>query len=69
MTSQEIYVMRMWHEGQKESWRITITDTKTQEKKHFATLETLMQFLKDKLEAITNTSALSCGYNSLCPGC
>jgi hypothetical protein len=50
MTSQDIYVMRVWHEGEKEAWRVTITDTKNQEKKHFATLETLTKFLRERLE-------------------
>jgi hypothetical protein len=50
MMSQEIYVMRVWHEGEKEAWRVTITDTKNQEKKHFATLETLVQYLQERLE-------------------
>jgi hypothetical protein len=50
MTSQEVYVMRVWHEGEKEAWRVTITDTKNQEKKHFATLETLIKFFRERLE-------------------
>lgn len=54
MTRQEIYVMRVWHEGERTAWRVTITDTKNHEKKHFATLESLVRFLQERLEAKGN---------------
>jgi hypothetical protein len=52
---QEIYVMRLWHERShsqsgNDAWRVTITDTRSQEKYHFANLETLFRFFKEKLE-------------------
>jgi hypothetical protein len=56
LNQQDIYVMRLWHERiqhkpRGEAWRITITDTKTQQKHHFANMETLLTFFKEKLEA------------------
>jgi hypothetical protein len=62
MNSQEVYVLRLWHEhssyelgsheqGNDEAWRVTITDTKSQEKLHFANLEALFGFFREKLES------------------
>jgi hypothetical protein len=51
MTSQTIYVMRMWHEqSDNDAWRVTITNTKTHEKLHFASLDKLVVFFKERLE-------------------
>jgi hypothetical protein len=60
LNQQDIYVMRLWHERSShkpehhepssEAWRVTITDTKTQQKHHFANMETLLSFFKEKLE-------------------
>jgi hypothetical protein len=48
---QEIYVMRLWHESTNDhAWRVTITDTRNQEKFHFASLETLFRFFRERLE-------------------
>ncbi len=61
LKQQDIYVMRLWHErssyqqdfgeSNSEAWRMTITDTKSQQKHHFANLESLMAFFKERLEA------------------
>jgi hypothetical protein len=48
--SQEIYIMRIWQEGTHAPWRISITDTRSQEKKHFASLEGLVSFLQERLK-------------------
>lgn len=56
LNQQDIYVMRLWHERNSdnqngnEAWRVTITDTKSQQKYHFANMETLLAFFQDKLE-------------------
>jgi hypothetical protein len=52
---QEIYVMRLWHERSyqdecSDAWRVTITDTCNQEKFHFASLEALFGFFRERLE-------------------
>jgi hypothetical protein len=60
---QEIYVMRFWHErGQHdrtEAWRVTITDTRSQEKFHFAGLETLFRFFRERLGDTGNSESES----------
>jgi hypothetical protein len=52
--NQDIYVMRLWHERgsyeNNQAWRVSITDTKTNQKVHFATLESLLNFFKEKLD-------------------
>jgi hypothetical protein len=50
--TQEVYIMRVWHGSPQENarWRITMTDTRNQEKFHFADLEKLIGFLKERLE-------------------
>ncbi len=54
MTNQNIYVMRMWHEqSDHDAWRVTITNTKTHEKLHFASLDKLVAFFKEELELDT----------------
>jgi hypothetical protein len=51
MASQDIYILRLWHEASEpEAWRVTLTDAKSQEKKYFASLETLIAFFREKLE-------------------
>jgi hypothetical protein len=60
MNSQEIYVMRLWHEqSDDEAWRVTITDTKSQQKLHFANFETLLSFFREKLEQTGRVQSLS----------
>ena len=46
---QDIYVLRVWQEN-SEAWRVTITDTRSQEKFHFANLDVLIMFFKERLE-------------------
>jgi hypothetical protein len=49
--NQEIYVMRLWHEkNHQQAWRVTITDTRSNEKKHFASLENLSAFFREKVQ-------------------
>jgi hypothetical protein len=45
------YVLRVWQEptASAEVWRATFTNTQTNEKKHFATLDRLTQFLGEEL--------------------
>ncbi len=55
--TQDIYVLRIWFErGHSETWRVTITDTRRQEKFHFATQEALFRFFQERLEATNNLS-------------
>jgi hypothetical protein len=44
------YVLRVWQEptASAEVWRATFTNTQTNEKKHFATLDRLTQFLGEE---------------------
>lgn len=54
LTRQNVYVMRLWHEcsnheNHHEAWRVTITDTSNQEKFHFADLDKLLNFFKERL--------------------
>jgi hypothetical protein len=50
MSSQDVYVMRVWHEASDaSSWRVTITHTKSYEKIHFANLDKLVAFFKERL--------------------
>jgi hypothetical protein len=54
--SQEIYVIRLWHESSNnDAWRVTITDTRNHQKFHFASLETLFRFFRERLEDAENT--------------
>lgn len=59
--SQEVYVMRLWHEhsyqddDRDDAWRVTITDTRNQEKFHFANLEALFGFFKERLEDVSDS--------------
>jgi hypothetical protein len=47
---QDVYVLRVWFEqGHSETWRVTITDTRSQEKFHFASLQTLLEFFRERL--------------------
>jgi hypothetical protein len=56
LNQQDIYVMRLWHERSSNqqdpnnAWRISISDTKSQQKHHFANLESLLAFFKERLE-------------------
>lgn len=55
-TSQEVYVMRLWHEhSSDDAWRVTITDTCNQEKFHFASLEALFGFFRERLENVSDS--------------
>jgi hypothetical protein len=48
--TQEVYVMRIWHNaGDSENWRVTVTDTRNQQKYNFANLDKLVDFLKERL--------------------
>jgi hypothetical protein len=49
---QEVYVMRLWYGSLQDSssWRVTVTDTRNQEKFHFADLDKLVGFFKERLE-------------------
>jgi hypothetical protein len=56
--TQEVYVMRIWHNsGDSEHWRVTVTDTRSQEKFHFANLDKLVTFFKERLG--DNTMSIS----------
>jgi hypothetical protein len=60
--NQDVYVMRLWHEcssyeqgsdekgSHNQAWRVSITDTKSNQKVHFANLESLLKFFKEKLD-------------------
>jgi hypothetical protein len=60
--NQDVYVMRLWHErsndeqgsyeqgSNNQAWRVSITDTKSNQKVHFANLESLLRFFKEKLD-------------------
>jgi hypothetical protein len=49
--TQDVYVMRIWHNsGDSENWRVTVTDTRSQQKYNFANLDKLVDFLKERLE-------------------
>lgn len=54
--TQAIYVMRVWHETKdSEAWRVTITDTRSNQKYNFANLDKLVMFIKEKLENTEDT--------------
>jgi hypothetical protein len=44
------YVLRVWQEpsATREVWRASFTNTQTNEKRHFATLDRLTQFLGEE---------------------
>jgi hypothetical protein len=57
---QDIYVLRVWHErGHSEVWRVTVTDTRSQEKFHFATQEALFRFFRERLEFARSSTNLT----------
>jgi hypothetical protein len=55
--NQDIYVMRIWYaSSDKQSWRITVTDTQSQQKYSFAHLEKMIDFFRERLEQDSKTS-------------
>jgi hypothetical protein len=52
MQARDIYVLRFWHGSvqESESWRVTVTDTRTGQKYTFADLDKLVTFFKERLE-------------------
>jgi hypothetical protein len=49
--TQDIYVMRIWYgSNDSQSWRVTLTDTRNQQKYNFANLDKLVAFFKERLE-------------------
>ena len=55
---QDVFIMRFWHEPSSEPvWRVTLTDTRTQEKFYFARMESLLRFFADKLEGLETFEA------------
>jgi hypothetical protein len=39
------YLLRMWCDGEASDWRASLQDTATQQNRHFASLDLLVDFL------------------------
>lgn len=39
------YLLRMWRDGEASDWRASLQDTATQQNRHFANLDLLVDFL------------------------
>jgi GH15 family glucan-1,4-alpha-glucosidase len=51
LTASKVMLERSRYEqGSSEAWRVTITDTKSHQKHHFASFEALLAFFREKLE-------------------
>jgi hypothetical protein len=55
------YIVRVWQEPSdtQKVWRASCTNTLTNEKKHFATFDTLTQFLGEELERVSGVERKS----------
>ncbi|MFZ6028847.1 MAG: hypothetical protein ACOYYS_14115 [Chloroflexota bacterium] len=47
-TQYQSYLLRMWRNGEDGEWRALLLTIPTQERRHFASLQDLFDFLKDQ---------------------
>jgi hypothetical protein len=51
----DIYILRLWLEPSQEgpTWRASVTDAKSQERRYFATPEALTLFLRELVSTVS----------------
>lgn len=45
------FLVRLWHDGDNETWRATVLTATTGERRHFADVEHLLSFLRSHTES------------------
>lgn len=56
MREQKSYLLRMWNDGKKNTWRASLEDVRNREVKTFSSMTELTTFLQQENQETTNST-------------